>query len=296
MDWDKLRVFHAVAEAGSFTKAGRTLRLSQSAVSRRVSALEKSLGVALFHRHARGLLLTEQGETLYETARDVFAKLAMTEAAISEGRDAPSGPLVITTTIAFASLWLAPRLSAFSGLYPDIRLTLMTSDDPLDLGMREADAAIRMGPPTQPDLIQRHLMTMHSHVYASPAYLERFGPIETADDLSRQRLITYGEGPLSSIATPNWLLTRANDPDARNRVVLQTNNVYCIVQAVETGIGIAALPDYLARGRRDLTLVLPDMQGPSFDAFFVYAEELRHSKRIAVFRDFLLKEVADWRD
>lgn len=296
MDWDKLRVFHAVAEAGSFTKAGRALRLSQSAVSRQVSSLEKSLGVALFHRHARGLLLTEQGETLYETARDVFAKLAMTEAAISEGRDAPSGPLVITTTIAFASLWLAPRLGAFNRLYPDIRLTLMTSDDPLDLSMREADAAVRMGPPTQPDLIQRHLMTVHSHVYASHAYLKRYGPIRTPEDLTRQRLIIYGEGPLSSIASANWLLTRAEDPDARNRVVLQANNIYCILQAVESGIGIAVLPDYLARDRRQLERVLPDFQSPSFDAYFVYAEELRHSKRIAVFRDFLLKEVADWRD
>jgi DNA-binding transcriptional LysR family regulator len=84
MDWDKLRVFHAVAEAGSFTHAGDTLNLSQSAVSRQISALEEALQVPLFHRHARGLILTEQGESLNRTVREVFAKLAMTEALLTE--------------------------------------------------------------------------------------------------------------------------------------------------------------------------------------------------------------------
>src|SRR6202171_2432708 len=95
MDWDKLRVFHAVAEAGSFTHAGEALNLSQSAVSRQISALEESLSVPLFHRHARGLILTEQGELLFRTAREVFAKLAMSESLISESKDRPEGPLKI---------------------------------------------------------------------------------------------------------------------------------------------------------------------------------------------------------
>ena len=92
MDWDKLRVFHAVAEAGSFTHAGDTLNLSQSAVSRQISALEEALQVPLFHRHARGLILTEQGEALNRTVREVFAKLAMTEALLTESREKPAGP------------------------------------------------------------------------------------------------------------------------------------------------------------------------------------------------------------
>src|SRR6202789_1529223 len=91
MDWDKLRVFHAVAEAGSFTHAGEALNLSQSAVSRQISALEESLHVPLFHRHARGLILTEQGELLFNTARDIFAKLGLTEAQITESRERPQG-------------------------------------------------------------------------------------------------------------------------------------------------------------------------------------------------------------
>ena len=125
MDWDKLRVFHAVAEAGSFTHAGESLNLSQSAVSRQISALEESLSVPLFHRHARGLILTEQGELLFRTAREVFAKLSMAEGLISELKDRPKGPLKITSTVAFGSTWLTPRIREFLDLYPEIQVTLV---------------------------------------------------------------------------------------------------------------------------------------------------------------------------
>jgi len=294
MDWDKLRVFHAVAESGSFTAAGRSLHLSQSAVSRQVASLEKELGVVLFHRHSRGLLLTEQGETLFETARDVGAKLAMVEANLTERRDRPRGPLAITSTVAFASIWLTPRLREFHRLYPDIQITLLTSDTALDLAMREADVGIRMGQPTQPDIVQRHLMTVHSHIYAAPEYLAEFGPIEHPADLARQRFIVYGQGPLLKVASPNWLMETAGI-DIHDRVVMEANNIYCILQAVESGLGIASLPDYVALDSPRIQRVLPELQGPSFEAYLVYAEELRHSKRIAVFRDFLLKQIARWR-
>src|SRR5205823_4539362 len=167
MDWDKLRVFHAVAEAGSFTHAGESLNLSQSAVSRQISALEESLSVPLFHRHARGLILTEQGELLYRTAREVFAKLSMTEGMLSESKDRPRGPLKITTPVAFGSMWLTPRIKEFLEHYPEIQISLILDDSELDLSMREADVAIRMSAPRQPDLIQRHLVTIHRHIYAT---------------------------------------------------------------------------------------------------------------------------------
>jgi len=294
VDWDKLRIFHAVAEAGSFTKAGEKLNLSQSSVSRQVAKLERSLSTILFHRHSRGLILTEQGERLFGTVSDVYTKVAMTEANISGGRDQPEGPLTISTTNAFGTIWLTPRLKAFYNQFPGLELSLKTSDDALDLSMREADVAVRMGAPTQPDLIQRHLMTVHSHIYAAPSYLEQFGPIETANDLPRQNIIIYGEGPLSSIASPNWLLSRSGESESGHKVVLKTNNVYCILQAVESGLGISTLPDYVARDRPRIRQILPNLQGPSFEAYLVYAEELRHTKRIGVFRDFLLEQVAAW--
>ncbi len=295
VDWNRLRVLQTVVENGSFTRAADALDLSQSAVSRQIMALEKSLGTVLFHRHSRGLLLTEQGEALYRTAREISAKLAMTEAQIADSRDRPSGPLIVTTTVAFASVWLTPRLRAFHDQYPDIAVTLLVSDDPLDLAMREADVAIRMIEPTELDLVRRHLMTVHSHIYAAPDYLERFGPIDTVEDLSRQRLMVYGQGPLTAILNPDWLIAISGDPRREGRIVLETNDINCLRQAVENGLGIAVLPDYVAGEGSHIRQILRGHPGPSYDAFFAYADELRYSKRIGVFRDFLLGEVANWR-
>lgn len=293
MDWDKLRVFHAVAEAGSFTHAGETLNLSQSAVSRQISALEESLHVPLFHRHARGLILTEQGELLYRTAREVFAKLSMTEAMLSESKETPKGPLKVTTTVAFGATWLTPRIREFLSIYPDVQLTLLLDDNELDLSMREADIAIRMVPPRQPDLIQRHLMSVRTHLYGHRTYLEKRGTPETLADLDKHDLIAYPSDAKSPVPNINWLLSLGDPASGERDTVLRVNSLDAIHKAVNSGLGIASVPDYIADGNTDLVRVLPDITGPRIDAYFVYAEELRHSKRIAVFRDFLVKKVAE---
>ncbi len=290
MDWDKLRIFHAVAEAGSFTHAGESLNLSQSAVSRQVSGLEDSLQATLFHRHARGLKLTEQGELLYKTAHEVFNKLAMAEARISENKERPEGPLKVTTTVAFGSVWLTPRMKEFVGLYPDINVSLVLADTELDLSMREADVAIRLAPPKQPDLIQRHLMSMRYHVYAAPDYLEAHGTPQTPEDLDAHQLIVYGDDAKPPVENLNWLL-EAGARHGRRRPTIQVNSSYGIFRAVQSGLGIGALADYMSREVGNLVEVLPELRGPSIDTFFVYPEELRNSNRIAVFRDFLLEKM-----
>ncbi|MCH7633088.1 MAG: LysR family transcriptional regulator [Proteobacteria bacterium] len=293
MDWDKLRIFHAVAEAGSFTHAGEALNLSQSAVSRQIGTLESGLGVALFHRHARGLILTEQGELLFETTKEVSHKLVMTEAMLGESKERPRGPLKITTTVAFGSIWLTPRMKEFTELYPDIRVNLVLDESERDLSMREADVAIRMVPPRQPDLIQRHLMTMHFHVYASPEYLKKYGLPEKPADLADHMLIVYGEDMEPPVANVNWLLEAGRKPSDRDRAVLKVNNIYGIYRAVQSGVGIASLPDYTIRQASQLVRILPELEGPSYDAYFVYPAELRHSKRIIVFRDYLIRKIAE---
>ena len=292
MDWDKLRIFHAVAEAGSFTHAGEMLNLSQSAVSRQISALEDSLNVPLFHRHARGLILTEQGELLYRTAHDVFAKLAMAEAQLTESKDRPRGPLKVTATVALGSTWLTPRMKEFLELHPEISVELVLDERELDLGMREADVAIRMLPPRQPDLIQRHLLTVHINIYASASYIHRHGMPKTPEDLDGHSIIVYGEDARPPVQDLNWLLRLGVKPGQSRTPVLCINNVYAIFKALQAGIGIGALPEYMVQGADDLVRVLPQIQGPRIDAYFVYPEELRNSKRIQVFRDFLLQQVA----
>ncbi len=292
MDWDKLRVFHAVAEAGSFTHAGDTLNLSQSAVSRQISALEEALAVPLFHRHARGLILTEQGEALNRTVREVFAKLAMTEALLTESKEKPAGRLKVTTTVAFGATWLAPRLQGFLSAYPDVSMTLLLEDTDLDLAMREADVAIRMHPHKQPDLVQRHLMTINWNILASAEYVQRHGKPQRAEDLDQHRLVLFGEyhPPVADI---NWLAEAGRRPGNPRRALLEVNSLKAILEAVRSGIGIAALPDYMGPETEGLVLLLPELKSPKVDVFFVYPEELRHSKRVAVFRDFLLARLAE---
>jgi DNA-binding transcriptional LysR family regulator len=243
MDWDKLRIFHAVAEAGSFTHAGEVLHLSQSAVSRQISALEASLKVSLFHRHARGLKPTEQGELLYRTVHEVFAKLAMAEARITENKERPKGPLKVSTTVAFGSVWLTSRIKKFINLYPEIEVSLVLADTELDLSMREADVAIRMEPPRQPDLIQKHLLNLSYHVYAAPEYLEERGIPKTPQDLDSHDLIVYGDDARPPIANLNWLLEAGTKVIKKRRPTLMVNSIYGIFRAVQCGLGIGALPD-----------------------------------------------------
>ena len=293
MDWGKLRIFHAAADAGSFTGAGDALNLSQSAVSRQVLALENSLRTPLFHRHARGLLLTEQGELLYETVHEVFHMLAMAEAQLSERQEQPSGPLKITTTVAFGSTWLTPRLKEFIELYPQIEVSLRLTDGELDLTMREADVALRMAPPRQPDLIQRQLLRVTTHVYGARDYLKDFGYPQTPEDLDRHRLIVYGDAQPLPVATINWLMEVGAQPGLSRRPTFTINNLYGMYLAVQQGLGLANLPDYMVPETSNLVRVLPEISSPPTLCYFVYPEEMRHSKRIEVFREFLLRKVAE---
>lgn len=297
LDWDRVRVFRGVAQAGSFTRAAESLGLSQSAISRQIGALEEDLGTPLFHRHARGLVLTEQGEILLETAHEMATRITAVESRLAETKDVPAGHLRINTTIGFGTVWLTTHLKEFLDTYPEITVSLLVIDTELDLSMREADVAIRLNPPRQPDLIQRRLMTAHTHLYAAPEYLERAPPLETPGDLDRHRLVIYGSETIPPpVPSLNWVLIAGREgghthPPRRPNFLI--NNVYGMLRAAERGLGVASLPDYLCSTSRSLVRVLPELEGPTFDAYFVYPEEMRASKRVRVFRDFLLRKIPE---
>lgn len=293
MDWDKLRIFHAAAEAGSFTHAGESLNLSQSAVSRQIAALERDLNVPLFNRHARGLVLTEQGRILNRTAQHIMRKLQTTRAQLTDTSDKPYGPLRVTTTVGLGSAWLTPRMGEFVSLYPDVELQLILSNAELDLQTLQSDIAIRLRQPIQQGLIQRKLFTVHNHIYASPDYLRIHGIPHSLDDLDNHRIMTFGPSP-EYLKEINWLETAGRKGQIPRRPVLRIDNLYGLKQAVQAGIGIAMLPDYLVGHSTRLTPLLHDVKTPSFDTYFVYTEELRHSKRVAVFRDFLYGTARHW--
>ena len=295
MDWDKLRIFHSAADAGSFTHAGEALGLSQSAVSRQVSALEHELATPLFHRHARGLILTEQGELLYRIAHDVFMKLETVRTRLSDSRSKPRGDLRVTTTVGLGSYWVAPRLAEFLDMYPDINLHLILRDEELDISMREADIAIRLRQPTQPDLIQRKLFTVHFHVYASPAYLKRAGTPHSIADLDDHHIITFGDPAPAYFRDIGWLTTIGRPETDPRKPVLSINNILGIKRAVQQGIGIAALPDYLIEPNSGLVPLLPSEKLPEFDTYFAYPSELRQSARVTAFKDFIVAKARGWK-
>lgn len=294
MDWDKVRIFHAVAEAGSFTRAGEELNLSQSAVSRQISALEEALKVPLFHRHARGLVLTEQGEILYRAAHDMANGMANIATMLTDSREKPSGELRITATVGLGSAWLTPRLKDFVELYPDINVRLMLQDEDLDLTMRQADVAIWLHQPVQPELIQRRLFTAHFHVYGAPEYLRRYGHPMSVEELDEHRVITFGMPVPTHLEEINLIETAGRPPGSPREAALRVNNAYALRRAVEAGVGLAILPDYLVPDNSGLQQVLPNSLIPEFDAYLAYPEEMRDSKRLTVFRDFIVAKARTW--
>lgn len=289
MDWDKLRIFHAAAAAGSFTHAGEALHMSQSAVSRQVSSLEKDLGLSLFHRHARGLVLTEQGELLFGTVAEVMTKLQTAATLLADTTTQPSGDLKVAAPIGLGTVWLTPRLREFMDLYPEIRVDMILNDDQIDISMRAADVALWTREPENNDLIRRPLFTMRVRAFASTQYIRRFGAPRNLDELDGHRLISYSGDLATHLPAITWLETAGHAPGQEpRRPALRANSVVAIKYAIRAGIGVGMIPDYLTDGEGDLAPVLTDVDPPSLPILFVYPEELKTSKKVQVLRDFLV--------
>lgn len=292
MDWDKLRIFHAVADAGSLTHAGDTLHLSQSAVSRQIRALEEMLNTTLFHRHARGLILTEQGELLFDATRSMNKRLEAAAARIRDSEEEVFGELRVTTTTGFGTLWLAPRLPKLYEKYPDLKIDLMLEERVLDLPMREADVAIRMKEPSQADLIRKRLMSVRMRLYASEAYIAQNGMIQEVSEISNHRLICQSLNS-TQVAAGATLVHHLMTYDVPS--LFTVNNYFGVLQGVINDLGIGVLPDYLTEDFPSLIRVLPDLQSGEVPVFLAYPEELRQSKRIGAFRDFVQEEIFNHR-
>ena len=292
MDWDKLRIFHAVADAGSLTHAGDVLHLSQSAVSRQIRALEESLNTTLFHRHARGLILTEQGELLFDATRSMNKRLEAAAARIRDSEEEVFGELRVTTTTGFGSLWLAPRLSKLYADYPDLKIDLMLEERLLDLPMREADVAIRMKEPSQADLIRKRLMSVRMRLYGTREYLEAQGPLDEIEQISNHRLIC--QNPSSpQVAAGATLVQHLLSYDVYS--MFTVNNYFGVLQGVLNHLGVGVLPDYVVENHPGLVRLLPEVESGEVPVFLAYPEELRQSKRISAFRDFVTREIQEHR-
>jgi DNA-binding transcriptional LysR family regulator len=294
MDWDKLKIFHAVAEAGNFTKATYVLNLSQSAISRQIQSLEQTLKTQLFERHARGLSLTENGEYLFKTAHEVISKLKEVESTLIDKRDKLSGKLTVTTVVSFGTTWLTPRIQEFMKLSPEMEIELIFDDRELDLSTRQADIGIWMRRPKQLNHIQKKLIDIHYHIYGSTKYLEQYGHPKTVSELNKHKFISYGKGAPSPVFNPDWALKLGVKDNKKRKPVMKVNSIYGLLLAVQSGVGLAALPDYITVSVPNIIKVLPQIEGPKTEAYFVYPQSLKNVARVITFRNFLYSKVSKW--
>jgi DNA-binding transcriptional LysR family regulator len=241
LDWDKVKTFHAAAETGSLTAASELLKISQSAVSRQISALEDSLNTPLFHRHARGLTLTEQGRILYNTAREMAHKVALAQASVINSRNKPQGVLRVSAPTSLGANWLTSVLPEFIEAYPEIDVQLILEDEEHDLSAFDVDCALRPWPSTQGDVIERKLGTISQSLYASHSYLAKFGAPNSAQDLDNHNIIAFGDLKPSRLHSANWVLTAGSEGSIRTPI-LCVNNLHGIMRAAEAGIGLAGIP------------------------------------------------------
>ena len=294
IDWDKLKTFHAAAETGSLTRAADRLRISQSAVSRQIAALEESLATPLFHRHARGLTLTEQGRILAGAASDIAHRAALAQATVLDSRNKPQGKLRVSTPVSLGANWLTSVLPEFMSAYPDIDIELFLEDEEHDLAAMDVDCALRPWPSTQGDVIERRLGTISQSLYASDVYLAKHGAPTSIADLDNHRIVAFGDLMPSRLHSANWVLQLGCAEGLTRSPVLSVSNLLGIMRAAEAGIGLAGLPNYMTALSRRLVRVLPEARGESFDVFFVYPSELRGSVRAKVFREFLVRVAKNW--
>jgi DNA-binding transcriptional LysR family regulator len=294
MDWDKLKIFHAVAEAGNFTKATYSLNLSQSAISRQIQSLELELKTQLFERHARGLSLTDNGQYLFKTAHEVISKLKDVESTLTDKKDKIIGKLTVTTVVSFGTTWLTPRIQEFMKLNPKVEIELVFDDKELDLSTRQADIGIWMRRPKQLNHIQKKLIDINYHLYGSTKYLENFGYPKNISDLDKHKFISYGKGAPSPVFNPDWALKLGVKNDKKRKPVMKVNSIYGLLLAVQSGVGLAALPDYITVNVPNIIKVLPQVQGPKSEAHFVYPQSLKNVARVVAFRNFLYSKVSKW--
>jgi DNA-binding transcriptional LysR family regulator len=225
---------------------------------------------------------------LYEATLAMSKRLNAAAARIRDSKEEVYGDLRVTTTAGFGSLWLAPRLHKLFEAHPDLSVNLILTEAILDLPMREADVAIRMASPQQADLIRRPLMDVTMRLYASQDYIEKAGLPLNVDELAQRRVISFSpNAPQPNIAA-DWLKQHIHP---QRRTHLMINSYFGVMKAAINGLGVAALPDYITRDYPELVNILPEEASPPFSVYFVYPEELRRSRRVIAFRDFMVSEV-----
>jgi len=280
MDWNGVRDFLAIVEAGSLSRAAVGLRVSQPTLSRRLTALEQQLGAKLLIRGPRHLELTDAGKRILDQARRMDREA---KAIPDRARDAAatlSGTVRISATEAFGTLWLVPQLAGFTALYPDVCVELIADNQLTDLLGRDADIAVRLVRPTQKDLIARRVGTLRIGMYAAEQYVERHGNPRRKDELAAHRVI--------SIAGRRQFAAEIDGIVGTDGTVLRVRNVQAVLGAVEAGIGLGPVFNYLGEERADLVRVLADEPVVEMEMWLTAPPDLNDVARVRLLYDYLV--------
>ena len=288
LDWNDLKYFLAVAEGGSTLAAGRSLRVSQTTVARRIAALEDALGVRLFEKRQAGYALTPAGEDLVERAQQVEAAAsAFSEAASAQSRDT-SGTVRITTQEIFAVTLLAPILRELHELHPEILIELDDHQDVRDLGAGEADIGLRSAiGDLGAGVVGRRLCDDHWTLYCSRDYAAAHGVPTNRAQLKKHNFIGGG-GPKLWRAYSAWL----HDLGLDDRVIMHHASATGMMSAIRSGLGIAVLPRIVADPDPDLIQCLPPRADHGRVMWLVTHERVKRTPRVRVVIDFLYERLS----
>lgn len=281
MRWDRLQILHAVAESGSLTRAAELLRVSQPTISRQIAALEREAGRRLLLRGPTGVTLTPAAEQLLADL-ELMNRAASSVARQLDRSAGPAGRVRITATEGLATAWLAARLAGIGARFPGIGLDLLVENAPLDLTRREADIAVRLFEPREPDLTGRMVAEFGLGLYAGAGYLERHGAPASLAKLADHPLIGFPDRA-HFFWQHRWLTEQA--PAAPQR--LRSNSLLAHAAAAEAGLGIALVGHVVARLFPGLRQVLPQAAIPRMPVWLVAHAEQRRSQPVAPVFDAL---------
>jgi len=282
LNWDDFRYFLAAYESGSLSAAAKLLHSNQPTVGRHIDELETALGLKLFQRHKQGLTLTQEGAWVLEQSQLMHSGVQNIQRMIDGDYQQLQGSVRLALPEGLCNEILIPRLTSFYRDYPNLRLILKVSVRAANLTRGEADIAIRLFRPKETDLVARLLTHMEMGLYASQDYLNAQGLPEVAGDLSRHRIICYGD-ELADMPENTWLIDHV---DTSNRI-LQSDSTTSRLKATTCGLGISIQPCMLADNDQRLVRVLKDVHLPDHEIWITYHGDLRHILRIRVAVDFL---------
>lgn len=294
MDLEKLRIFYQVAKHGSISAAATKLRIAQSAVSRSISMLEEELNTQLFIRPggAKGVIPSDSGQLLLNSAKKIFDLENLATIEIEDFNKEPAGTLKIITSLGTINFWLIEILPEFLKQYPKFNFILEGYNDVM-VEFEASDADVAIGPliANAPDLVQEYLMSYPLKLYASRGYIENFGLPKSAEELDNHRLIIFSTLRKSFLGNVDWHLNLGCAPGVSRKPFLQVNSSLALTKAAKQGLGIISMnPNF--PGVENLVEILPEIVGHRVDIYFSYNRNLKSSRRIKAFQEYLLQNVS----